>query len=149
MTGRHHTAESRAKMSAAKMGQRHPVSEATKAKIRATLQGRPGHPHSPEAKAKMSAVKKGIRGELTPSWKGGRVRTNGYVRKFAPDHPFATKGYVLEHRLVMAAHLGRLLRPEEIVHHINKDRTDNRIENLKLLPSHREHKIEHLNERKS
>lgn len=74
-------------------------------------------------------------------WKGGRIRDkkSGYIRTYCPDHPKAIKGYVREHVLVMEKYLGRYLKSGEVVHHINGIGDDNRIENLMLFPSNRDH----------
>jgi hypothetical protein len=78
------------------------------------------------------------RGPLHGAWKGGVFRdASGYVREWIPvDDPLRVmadaSGYVLQHRLVMARHLGRPLRQSETVHHINSDRQNNRPENLQL-----------------
>jgi len=37
------------------------------------------------------------------------------------------------HRWFMEQHLERQLDPKEVVHHINGDKTDNRIENLEVM----------------
>lgn len=77
-------------------------------------------------------------GQDSPSWKGGRwVDINGYIRiKLDKDDFFYSmagkNGAVLEHRLVMAGHLGRNLHMWELVHHKNHNKLDNRKENLRL-----------------
>ena len=61
-----------------------------------------------------------------------RLDSHGYARALAPGHPAAHQGRVFEHRLVMETMLGRYLLTDEHVHHMNGDRTDNRLENLEL-----------------
>ncbi|MHB1418492.1 MAG: HNH endonuclease signature motif containing protein [Bacillota bacterium] len=69
-------------------------------------------------------------------WKGGRLKSNGYIMVKCPDHPRAnSKGYVPEHTLVWEQANGRLLEPGEHVHHLNGVRDDNRPENLVALSS--------------
>ena len=85
-------------------------------------------------------------GKLANGWQGGRiVSPDGYIKIACPGHPCATKRgfYVMEHRLVMEAHLGRYLKPTEIVHHINGIVDDNRLENLMLFPSRKAHSAFH------
>jgi hypothetical protein len=72
-----------------------------------------------------------LTGPNHPHWQGvGRFTSpSGYVLVRDPT----TNQYVREHRLVMERFLGRPLRRDEIVHHINGVKADNRIENLMVL----------------
>ena len=100
-----------------------------------------GHPQSNTGRTHF---KKGVPNNVmedNPAWKGGcKINTEGYVFVKNWKHPFCDKhGYIREHRFVVEKVLGRYLKPKERVHHINKIRTDNRIENLVLLKNNRAH----------
>ena len=84
------------------------------------------------------------RGERCGHFKGYRRKsTRGYILRYAPDHPSASKnGLVMEHRMIMEQHLGFVLPKTFDVHHINGIKTDNRIENLVVL-THGAHTILH------
>src|SRR3990167_10881635 len=66
------------------------------------------------------------------NWKGGKTKySDGYIVIKDPLHPFSDKnGYVREHRLIVEKSLNRFLDPQEVIHHINGKRDDNRLENL-------------------
>lgn len=70
------------------------------------------------------------------AWKGGWVDNEGYKR-------IRVKGKdTLEHRYLMEQHLGEKLTYNDVVHHINGDKLDNRLENLQLM-TRSEHSLLH------
>ena len=83
-----------------------------------------------------------------PKWNGGIRHTGGgYISIYSPNHPFrGSQKYVMEHRLVMEKFLGRYLNPNELVHHLNGIKTDNRIENLYLMDkkNHDTHTVQRI-----
>jgi hypothetical protein len=100
-----------------------------------------GHPFGKRfEKGTLSPDRKG---KNHHNWKRGWYGHEGYIHIRIPDHPHAVNGYVLEHRIVMEKHLDRYLDPKEVVHHINENRSDNRIENLLLLADNHEHRRLH------
>lgn len=85
---------------------------------------------SPEIREKFSQRHLGSKNYF---WKGGRTKNAmGYIRIYSPNHPSSLHNYVLEHRLIMEKIIGRYLTRNEIVHHKNGIKDDNRPENLHL-----------------
>ena len=59
------------------------------------------------------------------------MRADGYV-----TIKTGVRRYELEHRLIVERAVGRRLRTSEHVHHINGERADNRLENLRIMSAH-------------
>lgn len=80
-------------------------------------------------------------------WNIEKIISKGdYFYCIVREHPNRTKNdYVLLHRVIMENHLGRLLNTNEIVHHKNENKKDNRLENLEVL-SASEHAKHHMSE---
>ena len=93
------------------------------------------------SKPNSGSFKKGVTvGNKHPKWKNGRGKTSqGYITIWTIN------GRTLEHRVIMEKKLGRKLKPNEVVHHMNHIRDDNRLENLMLM-SRSDHAIFHNNE---
>jgi len=110
---------------------------------------------SEETKIKMSGKvpwNKGsgayMLGDKNSNWRGGKSMFNGYVCIYSPKHPNkSVRNYVFEHRLVMEKHIGRYLKKEEVVHHIDKNHANNKIENLMLFKNGGEHTSFHALEK--
>lgn len=81
-------------------------------------------------------------GKNNPSWKGGRqTRKDGYI------FIWTEQGMVLEHKAIMEKHIGRKLEENEVVHHKNRVKNDNRLDNLELM-TYAEHITRHTLEDK-
>jgi hypothetical protein len=86
-----------------------------------------------KAKQNLSRIFKSKKKEQTNNWRGGIVKKDGYIFVYSPNHPHKNKAnYVYQHRLIMEQYIGRFLKPDELVHHVNGIKDDNRIENLEL-----------------
>lgn len=78
-----------------------------------------------------------------PRWKGGLVLEGGYWRAMFPDHPRASKrGYVKRCIIVLEKKIGRLLFSDEVPHHVNENKEDDREGNL-IVMNFREHDAHH------
>lgn len=74
----------------------------------------------------------------------------GYFRRFVPGHPNASKhGFVYEHRLIVEAHIGRYLTRNEEVHHIDGNKSNNNIDNLRVMTKASHRTLHHKGKPKS
>lgn len=88
---------------------------------------------------KGKVVSDGTKKKLSDAnFRGGighkKKRSDGYIYVYMPEHPKSTKdGYIMEHDLIIECSIGRWLTKDEVVHHKNEQRDDNRLKNLELM----------------
>jgi len=110
------------------------------------------------SKVCCACLGRSMSGASASRWRGGKYKEqSGYIIVYVTSndffYPMATRtkgktshpygGYVHEHRLIMAKHLGRCLQRWEFVHHKNGIKDDNCLENLELIGSIAEHSQDH------
>ncbi len=84
--------------------------------------------------------------ENNPNWRGGKTKTaHGYILiRVGVGHPMAdVRGYAYEHRLVAEKKLGRALKSNEKVHHIDENKTNNDPDNILVVNGNANHYVYH------
>lgn len=70
----------------------------------------------------------------------------GYIRVYMPEHINSdVKGLIYEHQLMAEKKIGRPLTEEEVVHHIDGNRSNNSLDNLLVFASNSDHIAFHHN----
>ena len=82
--------------------------------------------------------KRGVRSNLKGEFKKGHLpwnegRSKGYINFYGYKCWWNDDKDYLEHRKVLEEHLGRKLKSEEIVHHIDGDKQNNDLNNLQIM----------------
>lgn len=90
--------------------------------------------------SKCSAIKNGLKRRKNKL----KITIHDYVKIYFPEHPMSDlRGEVYLHRLIISNKLKRLLKSDEYVHHIDENKENNNINNLKLV-SPKEHNTIHI-----
>lgn len=96
--------------------------------------------------APLSRVKKGAARYCSRFCADDARRSGGWISNQGYNRTKIDGQTITVHRYIMEQHLGRTLEPHEDVHHINGDKLDNRIENLRVM-DHAEHTRYHRRQR--
>lgn len=65
---------------------------------------------------------------------------NGYPIIYRPNHPRCNRdGYIYQHTEIAENKIGRFLKPEEVVHHKDKNRKNNNFKNLIIFATKSDH----------
>lgn len=83
-------------------------------------------------------------GKFHHSFEGNSFLSNGYKNIYCPNHPRIhrlknKRPYVKEHIIIMEKHLKRFLNKGEEIHHMDGNKLNNDINNLKLFKSSSDH----------
>jgi hypothetical protein len=108
-----------------------------------------------EKERRLSQLKSFPRGEDHPNWSGGKYLTDsGYIYTLVNDHPYSVNNYIAEHRLNVEKWMRKnnpnhefmeivdgfsVLRRDKIIHHRNKIKTCNDLDNLIIMDSQATH----------
>lgn len=71
-----------------------------------------------------------LQSERNPCWKSGKTESCGYVQISSRKVSQKKK---TEHQIVMETYIGRELKENEVVHHIDRNKKNNNINNLALM----------------
>lgn len=77
--------------------------------------------------------------DRNPNWKGGSYTEKATKRNLIlHERPEAVNKYLADHRLIASKHIGRYLKRQEPILHLNGNKKDKRPENLYICESNRE-----------